>query len=197
VISRRRCDPRYIQLIPATVDANINAASVFGNKYMAFSSPKNPVFQHISSNDMIDVSSVTTEFNTLFEDGVSISDKVDPVKLGPERTEPGKRLTHRGLRGQRGPDLASFTAQPAPRQHEWPQLIRPPHPSRQFGGVLDGKAPVDWRPICTCDTNLYRTMSQVRSWSKPTASRDAGGRRASRPRWTRLRLSRPATWDYG
>jgi hypothetical protein len=92
VISRRRCDPRYIQLIPATVDANINAASVFGNKYMAFSSPKNPVFQHISSNDMIDVSSVTTEFNTLFEDGVSISDKVDPVKLGLKGPNPGNDL---------------------------------------------------------------------------------------------------------
>jgi phospholipid/cholesterol/gamma-HCH transport system substrate-binding protein len=74
-------DPKYIHLIPANVDANIKATTVFGNKYVSFTSPKNPVKQRITSNDVIHVSSVTTEFNTLFETVVSISEKVDPVKL--------------------------------------------------------------------------------------------------------------------
>jgi phospholipid/cholesterol/gamma-HCH transport system substrate-binding protein len=74
-------DPQYINLIPANVDANINATTVFGNKYVALSSPKDPVSQRITSSDVIDASSVTTEFNTLFETAVSLAEKVDPVKL--------------------------------------------------------------------------------------------------------------------
>jgi phospholipid/cholesterol/gamma-HCH transport system substrate-binding protein len=74
-------DPKYIRLIPRNVDAQIKATTVFGNKYVSFTSPKNPTPQRISSKDVIDASAVTTEFNTLFETVVSISEKVDPVKL--------------------------------------------------------------------------------------------------------------------
>ncbi|TGD89921.1 MCE family protein [Mycolicibacterium sp. CH28] len=74
-------NPKYIALIPANVDAQIKASTVFGNKYVAFTSPKDPTKTRISSADVIDVSHVTTEFNTLFETLTSISEKVDPVKL--------------------------------------------------------------------------------------------------------------------
>jgi phospholipid/cholesterol/gamma-HCH transport system substrate-binding protein len=74
-------DPKYIRLIPRNVDAQIKATTVFGNKYVSFTSPPHPTSQRISSKDVIDVSGVTTEFNTLFETVVSISEKVDPVKL--------------------------------------------------------------------------------------------------------------------
>ena len=73
--------PRFVDLIPANVDAQIKASTVFGNKYVAFTSPKNPTKTRISSADVIDASHVTTEFNTLFETLTSISEKVDPVKL--------------------------------------------------------------------------------------------------------------------
>ena len=74
-------NPKYVHLIPQNVDAKIQATTVFGNKYVSFTSPKNPVKQRIASGDVIQVSHVTTEFNTLFETLVSISEKVDPVKL--------------------------------------------------------------------------------------------------------------------
>jgi phospholipid/cholesterol/gamma-HCH transport system substrate-binding protein len=74
-------DPKYIKLIPANVDAQLEATTVFGNKYVSFTSPKNPVLQRISSKDVIPVQGVTAEFDTLFETVVSISEKVDPVKL--------------------------------------------------------------------------------------------------------------------
>ena len=35
-------DPRYIDLIPANVDAKIQATTVFGNKYVSFTSPDEP-----------------------------------------------------------------------------------------------------------------------------------------------------------
>jgi phospholipid/cholesterol/gamma-HCH transport system substrate-binding protein len=74
-------DPKYLRLIPQNVDAQIKATTVFGNKYVSFTSPKNPSPQRITSQDVIHASAVTTEFNTLFETVVSISEKVDPIKL--------------------------------------------------------------------------------------------------------------------
>ena len=74
-------NPRYIKYIPANVAAEIQATTVFGNKYISFSSPKYPSPQRISSHDVIDASAVTTEFNTLFETITSIAEQVDPVKL--------------------------------------------------------------------------------------------------------------------
>ena len=73
--------PEYVHLIPRNVDAKIEATTVFGNKYVSFKSPENPTKARVSSGDVIEVSSVTTEFNTLFETLVSISEKVDPIKL--------------------------------------------------------------------------------------------------------------------
>ena len=66
-------DPRYIDFVPANVLADIKATTVFGNKYVSFSSPEDPAAQRISSGDVIDVSSVTIEFNTLFETVTSIA----------------------------------------------------------------------------------------------------------------------------
>ncbi|BBY45023.1 MCE family protein [Mycolicibacterium celeriflavum] len=74
-------DPKYLKLIPKNVDASIDATTVFGNKYINFSSPKNPTEARITPDDVIDVTNVTTEFNTLFETIVSISEQVDPIKL--------------------------------------------------------------------------------------------------------------------
>jgi phospholipid/cholesterol/gamma-HCH transport system substrate-binding protein len=91
-------NPRYIPLIPANVDANIKATTVFGNKYVAFSTPKNPVPQRITPHDVIDASSVTTEFNTLFETIVSVSEKVDPVKLNTTLTATAQALDGLGAR---------------------------------------------------------------------------------------------------
>jgi phospholipid/cholesterol/gamma-HCH transport system substrate-binding protein len=85
-------DPKYIHLIPANVEANLRATTVFGNKYVSFTSPKNPVKQRVSPSTMIDATSVTTEFNTLFETVVSISQKVDPVKLNATLTAAAQAL---------------------------------------------------------------------------------------------------------
>ena len=48
--------PRYISYIPANVVAEIRATTVFGNKYISFSSPENPSAQRISAHAVIDAS---------------------------------------------------------------------------------------------------------------------------------------------
>jgi phospholipid/cholesterol/gamma-HCH transport system substrate-binding protein len=73
--------PKYLKLIPANVDARIVATTVFGEKYVAFTAPKNPLPQRITSANVIDARSVTTEINTLFQTITSIAEKVDPVKV--------------------------------------------------------------------------------------------------------------------
>jgi phospholipid/cholesterol/gamma-HCH transport system substrate-binding protein len=91
-------DKKFIHLIPQNVDAEIMATTVFGNKYVAFSSPKNPSAARIKSADVIDVSAVTTEFNTLFETVVSVAEKVDPVKLNQTLTATAQALDGLGDR---------------------------------------------------------------------------------------------------
>jgi phospholipid/cholesterol/gamma-HCH transport system substrate-binding protein len=73
--------PKYLRLIPANVDARIVATTVFGEKYVSFTSPENPLPQRITSANVIDARSVTTEINTLFQTLTSIAEKVDPVKV--------------------------------------------------------------------------------------------------------------------
>ena len=91
-------DPKYVDLIPANVDADIKATTVFGSKYVSLTSPKNPVPQRISPRDVIDVTSVTTEINTLFETIMSISEKVDPVKLNQTLTATAQALDGLGTK---------------------------------------------------------------------------------------------------
>jgi len=91
-------DKQFVKLIPKNVDAQIKASTVFGNKYVAFASPKNPQAQRISTADVIDVSGVTTEFNTLFETVVSVAQKVDPVKLNQTLTATAQALDGLGER---------------------------------------------------------------------------------------------------
>ncbi|HYO01459.1 MAG TPA: MCE family protein [Mycobacterium sp.] len=90
-------DRQFIKLIPANVDAQIKATTVFGNKYIAFSSPKNPSGK-LQPSTPIDVSGVTTEFNTLFETVVSVAEKVDPIKLNQTLTAAAQALDGLGDR---------------------------------------------------------------------------------------------------
>jgi phospholipid/cholesterol/gamma-HCH transport system substrate-binding protein len=91
-------DPKYLKYIPKNVDANISATTVFGNKYVSFSSPKNPAKERINTSDVIDVTSVTTEFNTLFETVVSVAEQVDPIKLNQTLTATAEALDGLGDR---------------------------------------------------------------------------------------------------
>ena len=88
----------YIGLIPKNVYAEVKATTVFGNKYVAFESPKTPSSQPISPGDVIDVAAVTTEFNSLFETVLSVSEKVDPIKLNQTLTAAAEALDGLGDR---------------------------------------------------------------------------------------------------
>jgi phospholipid/cholesterol/gamma-HCH transport system substrate-binding protein len=88
--------PKYVNMIPANVAAEVKATTVFGNKYVALSSPKSPAPQSITPSTVIDATSVTTEFNTLFETLTSIAEKVDPVKVNLTLSAAAEALTGLG-----------------------------------------------------------------------------------------------------
>jgi len=98
-------NPKYIKLIPANVVANIEAATLFGNKYVSLTSPDNPQQQRISPHDVIDVRSVTTEFNTLFETITSLAEKVDPIELNATLSALAQALN--GLGGKFGESIVN------------------------------------------------------------------------------------------
>src|ERR1700741_1752091 len=101
-------NPRYLKLIPANVDANIKATTVFGQKYVSLTSPKNPTPQRITPRDVIDARSVTTEINTLFQTITSIAEKVDTVKLNLTLSAAAQALT--GLGDKFGQSIVNSNA---------------------------------------------------------------------------------------
>ena len=125
-------NPRYLDHIPANVVAEIQATTVFGNKYISFSSPKDPSRQHLSPHAVIDASSVTTEFNTLFETVTSIAEQVDPIKVNQTLTATAEALT--GLGDRFGESLENGSRIVDDLNHQMPQIN---HDTRAVANLAD------------------------------------------------------------
>ncbi|OBH13049.1 MCE family protein [Mycobacterium sp. E1747] len=125
-------NPKWIDLIPANVDANVKATTVFGNKYVALTSPKKPTPQRITSQHVIDARSVTTEFNTLFETLTSITAKLDPVKVNLTLAAAAQALT--GLGDKFGQSIVNANAILDDLNPQMPQIR---HDIRQLGALGD------------------------------------------------------------
>jgi phospholipid/cholesterol/gamma-HCH transport system substrate-binding protein len=90
--------PNYLRLMPANVNVTIQSSTVFGTKYVAFSLPERPSPTPLPPGAVIDVSSATTEFDTLFESVVAVAEKVDPIKLNTTLTAAAQALDGLGQR---------------------------------------------------------------------------------------------------
>ncbi|GAS99763.1 MCE-family protein MCE1a [Mycolicibacterium canariasense] len=91
-------EPQYLKMIPANVDAELRATTVFGNKYISFLSPADPSPDKLKPDAVINANSTTTEFNTLFETIMGIAQQVDPVKLNQTLTAAAQALDGLGER---------------------------------------------------------------------------------------------------
>jgi phospholipid/cholesterol/gamma-HCH transport system substrate-binding protein len=135
-------NPDYIRYIPANVTAAIQAATVFGNKYISFSSPKHPSPQHISSGDVIDASAVTTEFNTLFETVTSIAEQVDPIKVNQTLAATAEALA--GLGDRFGESLQNGNQILADLNPQMPQIARDNRGVADLADVYADASPDLW-----------------------------------------------------
>ena len=105
--------PRYLALIPENVNAQIKATTVFGGKYVSFTTPRdangNSIAEgHLKPSTTIDATAVTTEINTLFQTITSIAEKVDPVKLNLTLSAAAQSLT--GLGDKFGQSIVNANA---------------------------------------------------------------------------------------
>ncbi|GAS92315.1 MCE family protein [Mycolicibacterium brisbanense] len=132
-------DPRYLNLLPANVETSIQATTVFGNKYVAFRSPQNPSAERVSTTTPIDVSAVTTEFNTLFETITAISEQVDPIKLNQTLSATAQALS--GLGDKFGRSLVDGNAILDDLNPRMPQLRHDISALADLGDVYAGAAP--------------------------------------------------------
>ena len=132
-------DPKYFKFIPQNVNADITATTVFGNKYISFTSPKNPTPQRITPKDIIDVTSVTTEFNTLFETVVDVAQQVDPVKLNQTLSATAEALS--GLGDRFGQSIVHGNEILADVNPQMPQIRQDNRLLADLGDVYANAAP--------------------------------------------------------
>ena len=73
--------PDQIQHIPANVEAQIRATTVFGAKFVDLVYPSDPSAQRLAAGEVLQSRNVSTEVNTVFENVVGVLDQIDPAKL--------------------------------------------------------------------------------------------------------------------
>jgi phospholipid/cholesterol/gamma-HCH transport system substrate-binding protein len=132
-------DEDYVSLIPQNVNAEIKASTVFGNKYIAFSTPKNPDAKRVSKDTTIQAQGVTTEFNTLFETVVSVAQQVDPIKLNQTLSATAQALD--GLGDRFGQSIENGNAILSVINPQMPQLRRDNRLLADLAGVYADASP--------------------------------------------------------
>jgi phospholipid/cholesterol/gamma-HCH transport system substrate-binding protein len=73
--------PDQIKYIPANVEAQIRATTIFGAKFVDLVYPTDPSPQRLQAGQVLKSRNVTTEVNTVFQNLVGVLDKVDTAKL--------------------------------------------------------------------------------------------------------------------
>jgi phospholipid/cholesterol/gamma-HCH transport system substrate-binding protein len=74
-------DPDQIKYIPANVEAQIRATTVFGAKFVDLVYPDDPSPQRLSAGQVLKSRNVSTEINTVFQNVVSVLNQIDTAKL--------------------------------------------------------------------------------------------------------------------
>ncbi|OBF34029.1 MCE-family protein MCE3A [Mycobacterium sp. ACS1612] len=74
-------DRDQIEFIPANVEAQIRATTVFGAKFVDLVYPENPSPQRLAAGQVLQSRNVSTEVNTVFQNVVAVLNQVDTAKL--------------------------------------------------------------------------------------------------------------------
>src|SRR3954447_1293772 len=74
-------DSDQIKYIPANVEAQIRATTVFGAKFVDLVYPDDPSQQRLQVNQVLKSRNVSTEVNTVFQNVVAVLNQIDTAKL--------------------------------------------------------------------------------------------------------------------
>jgi phospholipid/cholesterol/gamma-HCH transport system substrate-binding protein len=81
VVLKLEIDKDQIKYIPANVEAQIRATTVFGAKFVDLVYPDDPSSQRLAEGQVLKSRNVSTEVNTVFQNVVSVLNQVDTAKL--------------------------------------------------------------------------------------------------------------------
>lgn len=81
VVLKLQIDKDKLKYIPANVEAQIRATTVFGAKYVDLIYPEHPSAERLQAGQKLVSRNVTTEVNTVFQNVVAVLDRIDPAKL--------------------------------------------------------------------------------------------------------------------
>jgi phospholipid/cholesterol/gamma-HCH transport system substrate-binding protein len=87
-----------VRHIPANIEAQIRATTLFGAKYVDLIYPDHPSPHHISAGAVLQSRNVTTEVNTIFQSLVDVLHQIDPPKLNAALTAFADAVRGRGER---------------------------------------------------------------------------------------------------
>jgi phospholipid/cholesterol/gamma-HCH transport system substrate-binding protein len=103
---RLEIDPDQVRYIPANVEAQIQATTAFGAKFVDLIYPKNPSPARLAAGAVLHSKNVSTEVNTVFENLVNLLNKIDPAKLNAVLTAVADAVRGQGERiGEATTDL--------------------------------------------------------------------------------------------
>jgi phospholipid/cholesterol/gamma-HCH transport system substrate-binding protein len=99
-------DPDQIRYIPANVQAQIQATTAFGAKFVDLIYPKDPSPARLAAGAVLHSKNVSVEVNTVFENLVDLLKMVDPAKLNAVLTAVADSVRGQGERiGEATTDL--------------------------------------------------------------------------------------------
>jgi virulence factor Mce-like protein len=102
-------DPAQLHLIPSNVGVDIASSTVFGAKFVQLTEPPQPSAARLHGGEVIQSEHVMVEINTVFEQLVTVLDKIDPAKLNQTLGAIATAFNGRGAKiGQTLSDFNAF-----------------------------------------------------------------------------------------
>ena len=99
-------DPDQVRYIPANVEAQIQATTAFGAKFVDLIYPKDPSPARLAAGAVLHSKNVSVEVNTVFENLVDLLKMIDPAKLNAVLTAVADSVRGQGERiGEATTDL--------------------------------------------------------------------------------------------
>lgn len=163
-----------LRSIPANVTAQITSTTVFGAKFVSLDAPSAPSVTRLAAGATIDISHVTVELDTVFEQLTTLLKAVDPAQLDATMGALASALQGRGDRLGAAIDHASgVLAELDAADPGIGQLLRTTAPTAQLYGDLSPDLMRTLTSLTTTGTTIVDQQRQL-AGTLSSATRMAG-----------------------
>lgn len=155
-------DKDKIKYIPANVEAQIRATTVFGAKFVDLVYPSEPSRQRLAPGQVIKSRNVTVEANTVFQNVVAVLDKIDTAKLNSTLSALADGVRGQGERiGQATTDANQVLLELNPRNETITADLRALRDFNDTFGVAAQDILTTLDALSTTSTTLTRQAEQL------------------------------------